>query len=97
MQPRNVLVAATDVRLLQALRVRLQSEGYTVTLAQNAHQVLERAAHARPDVLLHADLDVPSELASIPAVAMDGITDANRLIVALREAVGDAVRAPERR
>ncbi|MCP3905376.1 MAG: response regulator [Planctomycetes bacterium] len=95
MPKRHILVAATDVRLLQALRVRLQSEGYTVALAQRAEQMTERAATDRPDVLLVNDLDVPAGLASIPCVSLIGMTDPNRLIAEIREAAGDAVRAPE--
>jgi len=95
MPARHVLVAATDIRLLQALRVRLQSEGYTVSLAQNAAQVLASAATSRPDALLHGDIEIPAELASITTVSLDGVTDANRFMAAVREAVGDAVRSPE--
>ena len=52
MSRKTILIADDDVPMLQALAVRLRSEGYDVILSQDWHQALERARVNEPDVLM---------------------------------------------
>ncbi|MHC4947525.1 MAG: response regulator [Planctomycetota bacterium] len=58
MSQKTILVADDDIRLLQALAVRLRSDGYRVVLAQNARQAVDKAQAERPDLLL-LDINMP--------------------------------------
>lgn len=81
----SILIADDDVKLLVALRVRFESEGYQVIVAQDAYQALERAGRDVPDLLL-LDINMPAgngfsvqervakmeHLANVPVVYITG-------------------------
>ena len=52
MTRKTILIADDDVPMLQALAVRLRSEGYDVILAQDWHQAVERARVNEPDLIM---------------------------------------------
>ena len=86
----SILVADDDVALLQALAVRLRSEGFQIQLSQDPHKALEMACQATPDLLI-LGIDTP---------ARDGISLPERLR-SKRELHGTPVifvtrKAPER-
>ncbi|HWB20056.1 MAG TPA: response regulator [Phycisphaerales bacterium] len=58
-QSRKILVADDDERLRRLLKIRLEAEGYTVILCQDAYQALEAARSQRPDLLL-LDINMPA-------------------------------------
>ena len=52
MTRKTILIADDDVPMLQALAVRLRSDGYDVILAQDWHQAIERARVNEPDLIM---------------------------------------------
>ncbi len=68
MSKRTILVADTDVPLLQAIGVGLRSGGYEIVLAQNADQAADRARTHAPDLLL-IDLGLRGSIDRIRAAA----------------------------
>ena len=81
----KILIADDDIKLLQALTVRLKAEGYEVIATQDAYQALAAAGRDKPDLLL-LDINIPAgngfsvqeriakieELAGIPIVYITG-------------------------
>jgi len=59
MTPRTVLIADDDLGLLAAMRVRLESEGFTVISTQDAYQAVEQARKSLPDLLI-LDINMPA-------------------------------------
>jgi len=59
MPTQTILVADDDLSLLQAMRIRLQAQGFTVITAQDAYQALEKARQAEPDVFV-LDINMPA-------------------------------------
>ena len=49
---KKILVADDEEQLALALKIRLQSQGYSVTTAHNGQQALERALEERPDLII---------------------------------------------
>ena len=59
MPTQTILVADDDLSLLQAMRIRLEAQGFTVITAQDAYQALEKARQAEPDVFV-LDINMPA-------------------------------------
>ena len=55
----KVLVVVDDADLIESPALRLQHEGYDVTVAMNGHQGLERARRESPDLLI-LDIHMPA-------------------------------------
>jgi len=59
MPNKTILIADDDVKLLQALKTRLEATGYEVFVTQDAYQALEHARREEPDLLL-LDINMPA-------------------------------------
>jgi DNA-binding response OmpR family regulator len=59
MVSKTILIADDDVKLAEALTVRLESEGFTVISTQDAYQAVAIARRERPDLLL-LDINMPA-------------------------------------
>lgn len=84
---RTVLVADDDVRLLQALALRLEAAGLKVIQVQDAYRALERCRYDKPDLLI-LDINMPAgsgfsvqermekqhEFGHVPVIYMTGDT-----------------------
>jgi len=82
---KKLLIADDDLKVLKALTVRLEAEGYEVIVCQDAYQALEMARRHRPDLLL-LDINMPAgngfsvqeriakieEIARIPVIYITG-------------------------
>ena len=55
----TILIADDDVSLLEALKVRLEAEQFTVIAVQDAYQALEQARLHEPDLLV-LDINMPA-------------------------------------
>ena len=51
-EAKHILVADDETQLALALKIRLQSQGYTVTTASNGQQALEEVRRAKPDLII---------------------------------------------
>ena len=85
MAAKKILIADDDVKLLQALTVRLEAEDFEVITCQDAYQALDMARRNLPDLLL-LDINMPAgngfsvqeriakikELAGIPVIYITG-------------------------
>jgi CheY-like chemotaxis protein len=83
----TILIADDDVAFLEALRLRLDAEGFKVVVARDGYSALDRATHQRPDLLI-LDVNMPAgngfsvqsrmakqpELASTPVIYLTGST-----------------------
>lgn len=81
----KILLADDDVRLLKALSIRLNSEGYDVIEAQDAVQAVSFARQCEPDLLvldinmpagdgftIHQRIQAIEELKDIPVIYLTG-------------------------
>lgn len=81
----KILLADDDVRLLRALSIRLQSEGYDVVEAQDAVQAVSFARQCKPDLLvldinmpagdgftIHQRIQAIDELKDVPVIYLTG-------------------------
>ncbi len=59
MKPKRVLIADDDDRLLQAMTIRLEADGFQVRTARDAYQALQSAVTDVPDVLV-LDINMPA-------------------------------------
>ena len=59
MQEKTILIADDDLGHLTAMKVRLESEGYTVISTQDAYQAVEQALKSKPDLLI-LDINMPA-------------------------------------
>jgi CheY-like chemotaxis protein len=94
---RQVLVVDDDPDIRSVIELALSDEGYTVTMATNGQEALDRLAAWRPDVIL-LDLAMPvmdgwaflaarqedQEISSIPVIVMSAH---------FRQRGGDAIRS----
>ncbi|MEQ8317599.1 MAG: response regulator [Phycisphaerales bacterium] len=55
----TILIADDDTALLTALRLRLEAEGFAVVTAQDGYSAVDRATHARPDLIV-LDVNMPA-------------------------------------
>jgi CheY-like chemotaxis protein len=61
---RKILVVDDDPVVVQAVSVRLKSEGYTVLSASDGSQALETTRSERPDLML-VDVDLPPDVSGV--------------------------------
>ena len=59
MATKTILIADDDLSLLEALKIRFQSEGFEVITSQDAYQALAIAQRDHPDLLL-LDVNMPA-------------------------------------
>lgn len=59
MESRRILIADDDLKLLEALTVRLEAEGFDVIATQDAYQALALARRDQPDLML-LDINMPA-------------------------------------
>ncbi|MEO1008565.1 MAG: response regulator [Planctomycetota bacterium] len=85
MSSHTILIADDDRLFLEAVRARLEAEGFEVIAVQDAYQALEQARTRQPDVLV-LDINMPAgngfsvqqradkieEIAGIPVVYVTG-------------------------
>lgn len=82
----KVLVADDNVKLLAAVKVRLEAEGYDVITTQDGYQALSFAAHEKPDLLVldvkmpagsglsvHERMNALDEVRDIPVIYITGV------------------------
>ena len=81
----SVHVVDDDIRLLQAIQIRLESLGYTVMTAQDAYHALAMTVRSHPDLIV-LDVNLPAgngfgieqrlheidELSNTPVIYMTG-------------------------
>jgi len=113
--PERALAANSDLVLivddvpdnLAVLHDALDESGYTVLIATNGEQALQRAAQARPDIVLldammpgidgfevARRLKADAATAHIPIVFMTGLTETEHLVAALEAGGVDYVTKP---
>ncbi len=104
---KKILIADDDTRLLQALKVRLEAEGFSVTTSQDAYQAVQLARQDPPDLLL-LDINMPAgkgfsvkerlanvpELSKVPVVYVTGDTSSEVAQAAVRSGASGVVRKP---
>lgn len=59
MSEKTILIADDNLGHLAAMRVRLESEGFTVISTQDAYQAVEQARRSKPDLLI-LDINMPA-------------------------------------
>ena len=59
MPSQTVLIADDDPRMLQAMRIRLEEQGFNVIVAQDGYQAVDKARHHEPDVMV-LDIRMPA-------------------------------------